>query len=42
MGSSFNEVIDQAKKIYKKVSIFKPKSSRKDSKESFLICKKLR
>ena len=42
MGSSFNEVINQAKKIYKEINIFKPKSSRKDSKESFIICKKLR
>ena len=30
------------KKIFKEVKVFKPKSSRKDSKESFIICKNLR
>ena len=29
-------------KIFKEVKVFKPKSSRKDSKESFIICKSLR
>ena len=29
-------------KIFKEVKVFKPKSSRKDSKESFIICKNLR
>ena len=42
MGSSFNEIVALGKKIYKKVKVFKPKSSRKDSKESFIICKNLR
>ena len=42
MGGSFNEIIDLAKKIFKDVKVFKPKSSRKDSKESFIICKNLR
>ena len=42
MGRSFNEIIDLGKKIFKEVKVFKPKSSRKDSKESFVICKKLR
>ena len=42
MGGSFNEIIDLGKKIFKEVKVFKPKSSRKDSKESFVICKKLR
>ncbi len=42
MGGSFNEIIDLGKKIFKEVKVFKPKSSRKDSKESFIICKKLR
>ena len=42
MGGSFNEIIDLGKKIYKEVKVFKPKSSRKDSKESFVICKNLR
>ena len=42
MGSSFNEIITEAKAIFKKVKVFKPKSSRKDSKESFIICENLR
>ena len=42
MGGSFNEVIELGKKIFKDVKVFKPKSSRKDSKESFVICKNLR
>jgi len=41
MGSSFNEIIAIAKKIFKEVHIFKPQSSRKESKESFLVCKNL-
>ena len=42
MGSTFNEIITDAKSIFKDVKVFKPKSSRKDSKESFIICKKIR
>ena len=42
MGGSFNEIVALGKKIFKEVKFFKPKSSRKDSKESFIICKKLR
>ena len=42
MGSTFNEIVALAKKIFKEAKVFKPKSSRKDSKESFIICKKLR
>ena len=42
MGTSFNEIIGLAKKTFKEVKVFKPKSSRKDSKESFIICKNLR
>ena len=42
MGSSFNEIVAYAKKAFKDVRIFKPLASRKDSKENFLICKKLR
>ena len=42
MGSSFNEIVALGKKIYKEVKVFKPKSSRKESKESFIICKNLR
>ena len=42
MGSTFNEIVALAKKIFKEVKVFKPKSSRKDSKESFIVCKNLR
>ncbi len=42
MGGSFNEIVALAKKIFKEVKVFKPKSSRKDSKESFIICKNIR
>ena len=42
MGGSFNEIVELGKKIFKDVKVFKPKSSRKDSKESFIICKNLR
>ena len=42
MGKPFNEIVALAKKIFKEVKVFKPKSSRKDSKESFIICKKIR
>ena len=42
MGGSFNEIVELGKKIFKEVRVFKPKSSRKDSKESFIICKNLR
>lgn len=42
LGSSFNEIVALAKKIFREVKIYKPKSSRKESKESFIICKKLR
>ena len=42
MGGTFNEIVALGKKIFKIVKVFKPKSSRKDSKESFIICKNLR
>ncbi len=42
MGSTFNEIVALGKKIFKEVKVFKPKSSRKVSKESFIICKNLR
>tara|TARA_B100002051_G_scaffold81496_1_gene77832 strand:- start:12 stop:623 length:612 start_codon:yes stop_codon:yes gene_type:complete len=42
MGSSFNEIVTIAKKKFKEVNIFKPPASRRDSKESFIICKILR
>ena len=42
MGSTFNEIVENAKKNFKESKIFKPPSSRKVSKESFIICKNLR
>ena len=42
LGTSFNEIVAEAKRIFKEVKVFKPKSSRKESKESFIICKILR
>ena len=42
MGSSFNEIVALGKKLFREVRVFKPQSSRKDSKESFIICKKIR
>ena len=42
MGGSFNEIVALGKKIYQEVRVFKPKSSRKDSKESFIVCKNIR
>ena len=42
LGSSFNEIVALGKKLFKEVKVFKPKSSRKESKESFIICKNLR
>ena len=42
MGSTFNEIVENGKKKFKEVKVYKPPSSRKDSKESFIICKKIR
>ena len=42
MGSSFNEIVAHAKKSFKDVRIFKPLATRKNSKETFIICKFLR
>jgi len=42
MGGTFNEIVAEGKKYFKEVRVFKPKSSRKDSKESFIICRKIR
>ncbi len=42
MGRTFNEIVALGKKIFKDVKVFKPKSSRKDSKESFIVCRKIR
>ena len=42
MGSTFNEIISESKSFFKETKVFKPISSRKDSKESFIICKLLK
>tara|TARA_B110000238_G_C15984221_1_gene377407 strand:- start:262 stop:873 length:612 start_codon:yes stop_codon:yes gene_type:complete len=42
LGTSFNEIVALGKNFFKEVKVFKPKSSRKESKESFIICKILR
>ena len=41
MGSTFNEIVMYSKINFKETYIFKPLSSRKDSKETFLISRKL-
>ncbi len=42
MGASFKDIVALAKKLFKEVHTFKPPSSRKDSKENFIICRNLR
>ena len=42
MGDDFLEVKNLAKSIFKKVSFFKPESSRKESKETYLHCEILK
>ena len=37
MGSTFNEIVAEAKKIFKESKVFKPAASKKESKESFII-----
>jgi len=41
MGSGFDKVVADAKKLFKEVKLFKPLASRRESKESFIICKYL-
>tara|TARA_Y100000389_G_scaffold178249_1_gene191227 strand:+ start:214 stop:840 length:627 start_codon:yes stop_codon:yes gene_type:complete len=42
MGEDFIEAKNLAKSIFKKVSFFKPKSSRRESKETYLHCETLK
>ena len=42
IGSTFNEIVDESKKIFIKNKVFKPSASRKESKESFIISRMLR
>ena len=42
MGGIFKEIQIRAKEIFKDVLIFKPKSSRKESKEIYIFCKNLK
>ena len=42
MGSTFNEIISEAKLTFKEINVYKPPSSRKESIERFIICKILR
>ena len=42
MGADFIEVKNLAKSIFQKVNFFKPESSRKESKETYLHCKALK
>ena len=42
MGEDFIEVKNQAKIVFEKVNFFKPESSRKESKETYLHCKNLK
>ena len=42
MGEDFVEVKNLAKSIFKKINFFKPESSRKESKETYLHCETLK
>ena len=42
MGAIFKEIQIRAKEVFKEVLIFKPKSSRKESKEIYIFCRNLK
>ena len=42
MGEDFIEVKNLAKSIFQKVNFFKPESSRRESKETYLHCETLK
>jgi len=42
MGEDFEEAKNLAKSLFKKVNFFKPKSSKKESKETYLHCEFLK
>ena len=42
MGSTFKEFMTESKLIFKQIKVFKPSSSKKNSKESYIVCKFLR
>ena len=42
MGSTFNKFMLESKLIFKQIKVFKPSSSKKDSKETFIVCKFLK
>ena len=42
MGTIFKEIQKRAREIFKEVLIFKPKSSRKESKEIYIFCRNLK
>ncbi len=41
MGASFKDIISEAKNTFKEIRLYKPKASRKESKENFIICKNI-
>ncbi len=42
MGAIFKEIQNRAREIFKEVLIYKPKSSRKESKEIYIFCRNLK
>ena len=41
MGSTFKEISEKAKKCFKRVVIYKPLSSKKESREIYIFCKEI-